>query len=297
MSKTASFDCIIIGAGPGGLQAAIHLARFNRRVLLLHRPGGRTAHARHIENFLGLPIVSGAELISIGLRQAEHFGVAVLRRQAIQVEVREGFAVEADEDMYHAPYVIAASGATENLPKIANLGRHFARNFHTCFICDGFRTMGKKTLVMGNSINSVRVSFAIQRLFSKDVSLLCVDFTMGEEDGELLKEEGIGVYQGVPHKLIGEKELEGVALSDGRIIPCQAIMAGFGMTPNDDYLKNLDLKRDAVGIHLITGSDCETSVSGLFALGALAEGHSQAIITAGQGAMAAIEINQRLLQL
>ena len=46
------YDCIIIGAGPGGLQAAIYLGRYNRDVLLLDRGVGRTYHARHIENFL-----------------------------------------------------------------------------------------------------------------------------------------------------------------------------------------------------------------------------------------------------
>ena len=63
------FDCIVIGAGPGGLQACIHLGRYNFRVLLFHRPGGRTYHAKHIENYLGLRIVGGPELLDIGLAQ------------------------------------------------------------------------------------------------------------------------------------------------------------------------------------------------------------------------------------
>jgi len=55
------FDCIVIGAGPGGLQACIHLGRYNFRVLLFHRPGGRTHHAKHIENYLGLRAVPGPD--------------------------------------------------------------------------------------------------------------------------------------------------------------------------------------------------------------------------------------------
>lgn len=43
-SKTL-FDCIVIGAGPGGLQACIHLGRYNFRVLLFHSPGGRHSQA------------------------------------------------------------------------------------------------------------------------------------------------------------------------------------------------------------------------------------------------------------
>lgn len=71
------YDCIIVGAGPGGLQAAIYLGRFNRDVLLIDRGGGRTAHAKAIENFLTQKVISGREIIERGLEQAKSFGVAV----------------------------------------------------------------------------------------------------------------------------------------------------------------------------------------------------------------------------
>ena len=110
-------------------------------------------------------------------------------------------------------------------------------------------------------------------------------------------EDGIKVFEGVPLALRGEEQLEGVELADGRFIPCEAVMAGFGMRLNDAYLEGLSLKRDGAGFKIITGHNCETSVPGLYAIGTLREGHAQAIIAAGQGAMVAIEINQRLLQL
>lgn len=68
-------DCIVIGAGPGGLQACIHLGRYNFRVMLFDTPGGRTSYAKHIENYLGLPVVSGPDLLETGLSQAKSFGV------------------------------------------------------------------------------------------------------------------------------------------------------------------------------------------------------------------------------
>jgi len=78
MADTKSlYDCIIIGAGPGGLQAAIHLARYNRRVLLVDRGGGRTSHARQIVNYLGIREISGHELIEAGFAQLRSFGVEV----------------------------------------------------------------------------------------------------------------------------------------------------------------------------------------------------------------------------
>jgi flavin-dependent dehydrogenase len=70
MDEEKAYDCIIAGAGPGGLQAAIYLGRFNRSVLLLDKGGGRTYHARHIENFLTQKVISGKEMIETGFEHS-----------------------------------------------------------------------------------------------------------------------------------------------------------------------------------------------------------------------------------
>src|SRR5512141_2457616 len=81
MPEDELFDCIIIGAGPGGLQAAIYLGRYNRKVILLDRGGGRTWHARHIENFLTQKSISGSDIIRLGIDQARSFNVTVKRAE------------------------------------------------------------------------------------------------------------------------------------------------------------------------------------------------------------------------
>ena len=86
-------------------------------------------------------------------------------------------------------------------------------------------------------------------------------------------------------------------LVDGRVIPCEVILGWGGISLNDDYLKDLPLERDAEGFKIMTKSNGESSIPGLFVLGALRYGHSQAIISAGQGAEAAIEISTRIVEL
>jgi thioredoxin reductase len=86
-------------------------------------------------------------------------------------------------------------------------------------------------------------------------------------------------------------------MQDGRVIPCEAILGWGGITMNDGYLEALDLERDAEGFKIVTKANGESSIPGLFVLGALRHGHSQAIISAGQGAEAAIEISTRIVEL
>ncbi|MBF0558481.1 MAG: NAD(P)/FAD-dependent oxidoreductase [Nitrospirae bacterium] len=291
-------DCIVIGAGPGGLQACIHLCRYNFRVLLFHRPGGRTYHAKHIENYLGHRIVAGPDLLETGLAQAESFGVTVARAKVDRVEVREGFfEVQAAGKTYKSRFVIAASGARESLAPFKNLQRFFGKSYFTCMICDGYRTTGKKLLVIDRTINGVRLSVGMKQMFTGDVTFLAHGFSPLPPYAALLEEEGIGLVEGRPEELLGEDSLEGVRLADGRVIPCEVILGWGGITLNDEYLEGLPLERDAEGFKIVTRSYGESSIPGLFVLGALRQGHSQAIISAGQGAEAAIEISTRIVEL
>ena len=291
-------DCIVIGAGPGGLQACIHLGRYNFRVLLFHIPGGRTSYAKHLENYLGIPVVSGPELLETGLQQAKHFGVTVENAKVERVAGREGaFEVSAGGRTYRAKYVIAASGAKETLAPFKNLHRFFGHSYYTCMICDGYRTTGKKLLVIDRTVNGVRLSVGMKQMYTKDVTFLAHGFNLAPVYRALLEEEGIGLVEGRPEELLGETILEGVRMSDGRVIPCEAIVGWGGISLNDEYLVGLDVERDADGFKFVTKGNGESSVPGLFVLGALRTGHSQAIISAGQGAEAAIEISTRIVEI
>jgi thioredoxin reductase (NADPH) len=294
----ALLDCIVIGAGPGGLQACIHLGRYNFKVLLFHTPGGRTAHAKHLENYLGIPLISGTDLLETGLRQAKSFGIAVENAKAERVIPRgDHFEVTAGGKTYRSRFVIAASGAKETLAPFKNLYKHFGHTYFTCMICDGYRTTGRKLLVIDRTVNGVRLSVGMKQLYTRDVTFLAHGFSLGPAYRTLLEEERIGLVEGRPEELLGEKDLEGVRMSDGRVIPCEVILGWGGISLNDEYLEGLDLERDADGFKITTKGNGESSIPGLFVLGALRTGHSQAIISAGQGAEAAIEISTRIVQI
>lgn len=297
MERNSVYDCIIIGAGPGGLQAGIHLGRYNRQILLLDRGGGRTTHARHIVNYLGLLEISGRQLIDTGIKQVQEFGVEVLRETVVRVEKNAVFTVHTAGNSYQGRYVIASAGAVDNLPKLNNLGKFFGRGYFTCIDCDGHLTTGTRLLVMGNSINAARLVLGMKQVYTEDISLLLADFELPADYEEVIREEHIPIFSGEPKELLGAENLEGVKTADGQVIACETIMATFGWRLNDSFLQDLDLARDQDGFKILTGSTNESSLPGLYVIGAMKPGHSQAIIAAGQGAATAIDINQRLLEL
>lgn len=300
MEKKRVFDCIIIGAGPGGLQAAIYLCRYNRNVLILDRSGGRTQHAKHIENFLTQTAISGREIIEKGLGQAMHFGAEYQRATVSKVlkNTENLFEVYTkDGRTFSSWFVIVSSGVMDNLPDIENLYKFFGESYFTCIDCDGYRTTGKKLVIIGRSEKTLRLALAMKQMFTKDITVILSSGRNSSDYEEQLKEENIKLLIGEPSKLLGQEKMEALELMDGRRVQCEVIMSNLGYRLNDEFLSELPLKKDNKGFMYVTGAEYESSLSGLYIVGPLNTGNDQVVIAAGEGAVAAIDINKRLLEI
>ncbi|MBI5204958.1 MAG: NAD(P)/FAD-dependent oxidoreductase [Nitrospirae bacterium] len=297
MAEKLIYDCIIIGAGPGGLQAAIYLGRYNRNVLLIDRGGGRTQHAKHIENFLTQKAISGEEIIKTGLEQARSFNVEVEKGLVTRVLKKDYFEIYAGEKKYLSKFAIVSSGVYDNLPGIENLYKFLGISLFTCVDCDGYKTTNKKLVIIGNSIKTVHLAIAMKEMFTKDITLILYTDKAPEEYKEELKDENIPLIIGRPVKIIGEEKMEAIELQGGSRFECEVIMSHFGFKLNDSFLPGLNLKKDRDGFKYIVSSTYESSLSGLYIVGPLNQGNDQVVIAAGEGAVAAIDIKKRLLEL
>ncbi len=290
------FDCIIIGAGPGGLQASIYLGRYNRDVLLIDRGGGRTSHAHFIENVLTHRLISGAEIIRRGLEQASRFNVQIVADRVTKVEKDDLFVVSTAGAVYRSRTVIASTGVSDVFPPIEHVHRFLGTSYFTCIDCDGYRTTDKKLVVTGNSQHAVNLALAMKKMFTKDTTFIPYEMILPPASAEVLADEGIRVVAGKPVRIIGTKVMEGLELEDGTRVVCEAVMASFGVKLNDDILAGLPLKKDAEKIRYVTSGVYESSLRGLYLVGPLNTGQDQVVIAAGEGATAAIDINKHLLE-
>ncbi len=295
MNADKIYDCVIIGAGPGGLQAAIYLGRYNREVILVDRGGGRTWHAKKIENFLTQKAISGREIIRIGMEQAASFNVKIERGLVTHVIKNEYFEVSTPEKRYLAKFAVVSTGAYDNLPPLENVHKFLGTSFFTCIDCDGYRTTGKKLVILGNSLKTVHLAFGMKEMFTQDITLVLYFRKPPDAYVEALGEENIRLIIGRPARIIGDDKVEALELQDGTRIECEVIMSNLGYKLNDSFLSGLKLRKDAENFKYITGRYYESSLSGLYILGPLT-GNDQAIIAAGEGALAAIDIKKRLLE-
>lgn len=297
MKEETIYDCIIIGAGPGGLQAAIYLGRYNRNVLLVDRGGGRTTHAKLIENFLAHSAISGREIIERGLEQARSFNVQILKGVVTRVLKNRLFEVYSGEKKYLSKFVVVSSGVYDNLPSIENLHKFLGSGVYTCVDCDGYKTTGKKLVIIGNSVKSVNLAIAMKEMYTRDITLVLYTDKAPDIYKEELKDEDIPLIIKRPVRIIGDEKIEALELAGGERINCEVIMSHFGYKLNDRFLSDLDLKRDIDGFKFVVNRSYESSLDGLYIVGPLNTGQDQVVIAAGQGAVVAIELKRRLLDL
>jgi thioredoxin reductase (NADPH) len=300
LTEERIYDCIIIGAGPGGLQAAIYLCRYNRKILLLDRGGGRTSHSKHIENFLTQPAISGKEIIEKGLSQVMHFGAEYQKAVVLKVIKNPNGLFEIstkDGRTFFSLFIIISTGVMDNLPAIENLYKFFGISFFTCVDCDGFRTTNKKLAIIGNSKKTFRLALAMKQMFTRDITVILYNSLSLLDYEETLTEENIGLLIGEPLRIIGQEKIEALEMKDGKKVKCEVIMSNLGYKLNDELLSELPLKKDSNGFKYVTGAEYESSLTGLYIVGPLNTGNDQVVISAGEGAVAAIDINKRLLDI
>lgn len=296
MENKHVYDCIVIGAGPGGLQASIYLGRYNRKALIIDRGGGRTTHAKHIENFLTQKAISGSEIIRLGIEQARSFNVEVRKGLVTEVLKHDLFEVSSGNEKYLSKFVLVSSGGTENLPAIENLHKFFGTSIFTCIDCDGYKTTGKKLVIVGNSLKTVHLAFGMKEMYTKDITLVLYSDKVPEAYKTELEEEGIALIIGRPVKVIGTAALEALEMQDGKRVPCEVILSHFGYKLNDSFLSGLNLKRDGDNFKYLTSRTYESSLNGLYIVGPLT-GADQVVIAAGEGAIAALDMKKRLLEM
>ncbi|WP_375250548.1 NAD(P)/FAD-dependent oxidoreductase, partial [Sphingomonas sp.] len=170
-------DCIIIGAGPAGLTAAIYLARYHLAIRLFDSGSSRAAMIPRTHNHAGFPEgIAGKELLRRMQEQAQRYGatrenvkVTGLRRDA------DGFLVITGEGSYCARTVLLATGVVNHRPHGLMPAVHdpaLERGLlRYCPICDGYEVTDKRVAVIGTGDHGMREALFL-RGFTRDVTLI-----------------------------------------------------------------------------------------------------------------------------
>jgi thioredoxin reductase (NADPH) len=298
---TPALDCLIVGAGPAGLTAAIYLARFHLRVALVDAGHSRAALIPRTHNHAGYPGgIEGKALLGLMRDQAAEFGVAVETALVERLARADAlFVATAGNRDLKARTVLLATGVVNNQPPMAPevhdqaLQRGLLRY---CPICDGYEASDKRIGVIGTGEHGHNEALFL-RGFSRNVTLIAPEGEHGIEESHHRALEGAGVklVNGPCHPLRITGETIVVPTPDGELA-FDTVYPALGSLIRSDLALDLGAKANAEGCIEIDAHQ-RTSVEGLYAAGDVTRGLDQISHAMGQAGVAATTIRNDLARL
>lgn len=302
-----TYDCIIVGGGLAGLQAAIQLGRYAAHsVLVIDSEDGRSGLCRSYRNLLGYPDgVSGETLRQAGRRQLQTYGIAIKRDTVAEAGplAQGGFRLQgAGGENYAARTVLLSTGVMDRLPDWPGLRACLGISVYVCPDCDGYEIKGRRTLVLGAGDVGARMALTLRawtdRLYY--VRQETATHPLSPELAEQLDTAGIPHLAAPVQSLVVEDGcmLTGVVLADGTTMSAERAFVAFGGNEVRSRLAERLGARLHENRHVWTDPRTRmTSVQGVWAAGDIAYHSEQAAIAMGDGAQAAIWIHKALREM
>ncbi|WP_449041937.1 NAD(P)/FAD-dependent oxidoreductase [Paracoccus sp. (in: a-proteobacteria)] len=297
-------DCLIVGGGPAGLTAALYLARFHRRVMVVDKGEGRLQMIPRTHNLAGYPQgIRGTDLLSEMRDQAARYGAALVQAEVtalrhadevIEAEIA-GSGVPLARPV-RARTVLLATGVVNHRPPLdaATHDRAVAAGLlRYCPICDGYEQSGKRIAVLGGDRHGLAEAVFL-RSYSRDVTLVSLT-GLALDPAERAEAERAGVALAaapVSHFGFDEGEVR-LTLADGSQHVFDTLYAALG-THTRNRLGEMLGTRLVDGECFVTDAHQRTTASGVYAAGDAVDALDQIGIAIGTGARAAVAIHNDL---
>ncbi|MCL2255177.1 MAG: thioredoxin-disulfide reductase [Lachnospiraceae bacterium] len=299
-------DLIIIGAGPAGLSAAIYAKRAALDFVVIEKSplcGGQIVNTYEVDNYLGLPGISGLEMANRFRAHTDKLNVEFITAEVSAVKkIDEYFRIETNEGNYETKTVIIAAGASHahlNVPgetELAGMGVSY------CATCDGAFFRGRTVAVVGGGDVAVEDAIFLARFCEKVYLIhrrneLRAAAILSEA---LLKLDNVTVlWDTVVESINGENQVENIKIKDLKsdnisFLSVTGVFIAVGFSPNSSLFSDV-AACDEKG-YLIADENGITGTSGVYAVGDIRTKKLRQIITAvSDGAGAVTSVGHYLL--
>lgn len=268
-----SFDIIIIGGGPAGLTAAIYARRAGKSVLVLEKAsvGGQIASSPKVDNFPGIPGVSGAELADRLYNQADALGARIELEEVLEIQNSSPKTVVTDYNSYTSTALILATGMKHRTLGLSR--EETLPGISFCAVCDGAFYIGKDAAVCGGGNTALQDAIYL--------SDLCCHVTLIHRRSEfradpilietVKQRKNVTILTNtVIETLLGQDNLTGLQLKNtltGTVteLPVSGLFEAVGQQPESALAQALSIANNDGFIP--AEENCVTNAAGVFAAG------------------------------
>ena len=274
------YDIAVIGAGPAGYSAAINARKREKSVVVIGQNTGWLSRAESIENYPGMPGVSGQQMLAAMAGQAKNMG-AELRGGVVHqvIAMGESFALSLGADFVEAKRVILATGARQ--PKLLpGEEKLLGRGVSYCGTCDGMLYRGKRVAVIGAGAEAVpEANFLMS---------LCQSVTyFGKPDDKL--DGRIEVRGEKVTEITGDMRASGL-IAGGEEMPFDGVFIFREAMALSSLMPGLEMD----GAFIRVDRQMRTSLPGVYAAGDCTGLPLQVAKAVGEGCIAALAASQEL---
>ena len=291
------YDCIIIGAGPAGMTAALYAARANLKTLLLERgiPGGQMNNTAEVENYPGFDSILGPDLALKMYDGINQFGVEHGYGNVVEVKDHQDYKeVITDDASYEAKVVIIATGCEHRNLEVPGEAEYSGRGVSYCAVCDGAFFRNKKLIVVGGGDSAVEEAIYLTQ-FADEVKIVHRRDALRAQkiiqDRDFANEKISFIWDSVVEEIKGDdQKVTGVQIKNVKTgetyeEAADGVFIYVGLIPLTQAFTSLGITDDAGWI--VTDERMQTKIPGLLACGDARQKHLRQITTAvGDGGIA-----------
>lgn len=296
------YDIIIVGAGPSGMTAALYGRRANKKVLVLEALtyGGQIINANRIDNYPGLPNISGVDFATNLYNQIIELGAEVKFEKVINIEYPN---VITNENTYIAKAIIIATGAEKRKLGLEKEDYYNGRGLSYCATCDGNFYKDMDVCVYGSGNTALDDAMYLSNISKKVYLITHGNQFKGNELTlkELEEKENVQIiYNTSITGLHGNEKLESIEIKnplETKELNISGLFVAIGQVPEtENFINILDLNEKGYAIT----NDNRTKIKGIYVCGDVVDKRLRQLATAiGDGANAATvaiqDINSKII--
>lgn len=296
------YDTAILGAGPAGISAAIYAARAKLNTLWLDKQfeqGGQVLNTYEVDNYPGMPGISGMDLGEAMAGHAAKLGIEPLRENVLSVEdAGTDKIIRTKTHEYRARTVILACGASHRKLNIPGEEELSGMGVSYCATCDGAFFKNKTAVVVGGGNMAVEDAIFLSRICKKVYLVHRREELRAERilQESLFACENVEIrWNSVAVEIQGTECVTGLKIRDVQdatesVIATDGAFIAVGILPNTDEFRNL-VKLDEAG-YIVAGEEGITETPGIFAAGDIRTKMLRQVVTAvadGANAVASVQ--------
>lgn len=290
------YDVLVIGAGPGGMTAALYASRANLTTLILERgaPGGQLINTAEIENYSGFKMVTGPDLAAKMYEGALQFGAEYKYGNIDEVIDHDSYKeVKAGDKTYYARAIIIATGAEHKELGVPGESDLKGKGVSYCAVCDGAFFKDREIVVVGGGDSAVEEGTYLTQFADKVTIIHRRDALRAQkilQDRAFNNNKVDFIWDTVVDRIEGDNKVENLKLRNvntGEVtdFATDGAFIYIGLIPNTEVFESLNIT-DGSG-WIITDENMETSVKGIFAIGDVRQTVLRQVATAvGDGSIA-----------